>query len=174
MLDFVMSVIDVLKEIQENIEVNTCNELEVNKRMTTNVISDLSNRQISHWSELSHIDRARLHDAILAREDRDNSITSRLQHLDWNRGSSRIFENRLIQERFEKWAGTNNQIAGVLERARISDPRSDTLKAAQDVLVRRNIALNRTLTINSRIPTLLASCSTRAPLIASNLQDSVD
>jgi hypothetical protein len=100
MLDFVMCVIDVLMEIQENNQVNRYNELEVNRQMVTNVISELSNRQISHWSELSHIDRARLHDTILAREDRDHSITSRLQHLNWNHSSSRIFENRLIQERF--------------------------------------------------------------------------
>ena len=58
----------------------------------------------------------------------------------------------------------------MLERARVSDPRSDTLNATQDVLVRRNIALNRSLIINGRIPHQLDSCSRRAPIIASNLE----
>ena len=71
----------------------------------------------------------------------------------------------------------NNLNAEVLERANISDPRSDTLKAAQDVLVNRSYALNRSLLRNSRAASQLQNCSTRSSTIASHLeslQDSVD
>ena len=101
MLDFVMCVIEVLREIQENIDVSRYNELEANRRIVTNVLSELSNRQISHWSELSYRDRVLLHDTILARESTDHSVTLRLQHLNWNHSSSRRFENRFISERFQ-------------------------------------------------------------------------
>ena len=71
----------------------------------------------------------------------------------------------------------NNLNADILDRANISDPRSDTLKAAQDVLVDRTYAINRSLLRNSRAASQLQNCSTRATTISSHLeslQDSVD
>ena len=65
----------------------------------------------------------------------------------------------------------------MLERAHVSDLRSDTLKAAQDVLVRHNIALNRRVMKNYSVASQLERCSRRGPVIASrleDLQDSVD
>jgi hypothetical protein len=88
--------------------------------------------------------------------------------------SSRRHRHRLISERLENWARYNNRNAHVLESANISDPRSDTLKAAQNLLVQRHLGLYRSLTLNSRIPSQLARCSERAPAILERLQDSVD
>jgi len=71
----------------------------------------------------------------------------------------------------------NNLNADVLERANVSDPRCDTLKAAQDVLVNRTNALNSSLLRNSRAASQLQNCSRRATTITSHLeslQDSVD
>jgi len=99
MLDFVLCTIEVLKEINENINVNTYSNLETYQQTAMNVFNQLNNQQISHWSELSYRDRASFINSALSGYNQDQDVTIRLQHLDRNHNSARIYENRLITER---------------------------------------------------------------------------
>jgi len=177
MSDIVSCTIIVYEIINERINTDLYSNLEACHQAAQNVINQFNNHQISHWAELPYRDRASFINNAISGYNQDQDVNIRIQHIDRTGNSARIYENRLITERLENWARMNNLNAEVLERANISDPRSDTFKAAQDVLVNRSYALNRSLLRNSRAASQLQNCSTRTNTITSHLeslQDSVD
>ena len=60
MLEILSSVIDLLREINVNNTINTFSSLDSNRQITMNVITELNNRQMSHWFEIYAMDRATL------------------------------------------------------------------------------------------------------------------
>ena len=78
MLNFIYCLLEVFTEINQYNYINICRYLETNEQIITNVIGELNNRQINHWSELSFRDRALLIDATLERENMEQDIIYRM------------------------------------------------------------------------------------------------
>ena len=79
MLDFVMSVIDCLAEINENNQMNTFNYLEINSQVTDNVTRELNRHHMIHFNEFSDRERQNLNAIIDWRMSTNTNLTARVQ-----------------------------------------------------------------------------------------------
>jgi hypothetical protein len=101
MLDIVTCTIIVFETINERINIDLYSHLEACQQAAQNVINQLNNHQISHWAELSFRDRASFINNAISAYNQDQDVTIRIQHIDRNHSSGRVYENRLIAERLE-------------------------------------------------------------------------
>jgi|ERR1700712_3176867 len=101
MLDLVTCTIIVFETINERINIDLYSHLEACQQAAQDVINQLNNHQISHWPELSFRDRASFINNAISASNQDQDVTIRIQHIDRNHSSARIYENRLIAERLE-------------------------------------------------------------------------
>lgn len=157
--------------MNEHFNISIQHNLDINTEVATNTLNEFNNRQLRHWPQLSFRDRASLIGNRLYHFDLDPNANISQNH------SPDVYERRLMAERLSISRRITEYYATLLDNYNVSDPRSDTLRAASLTLCEHNFTYVRRLISNAKVASQLQNCSTRAPRIAADLgdfQDSID
>ena len=138
------AVLNVLGLINEQDTKRLSKDLDTNTEVSTKVVGELSRQQFLNTTTLDSHDNARLSIQSHGHQILDQTITEKLDEIDYTNPASEIDEVELQSQKIENRAKLNNKVGNILQEAGVEeDKRSNLLKAAQDFLVRNNKTLTK-------------------------------